>query len=160
MSNHLQSPPNTLSNSPKNFKPNQAKSVREKKGWTIFQNLSNGHFSSRGIRPKIFSRVKILKKKNLPFVTKLLTHQSPFWRNGHSKFQKTKKNFPWVKISKPKPGLQSEPKAQQILAHQSLFQKNGHIKFNNTFYIRGLFPGSVNKNWEFGGSALNRTIKH
>ena len=91
MSNHLQSPPNTLSNSPKNFKPNQAKSVREKKGWTIFQNLSNGHFSSRGIRPKIFSRVKILKKKNLPFVTKLLTHQSPFWTNGHSKFQKTKK---------------------------------------------------------------------
>ena len=63
MSNHLQSPPNTLSNSPKNFKPNQAKSVREKKGWTIFQNLSNGHFSSRGIRPKILSRVKILKKK-------------------------------------------------------------------------------------------------
>ena len=46
-----QSPPNTISHSPKHFKPSQAKSVREKKGWPSFENSMNGHFSARGIAP-------------------------------------------------------------------------------------------------------------
>ena len=38
----IQSPQNTTAQSPKNFKPNQAKSVREcerKKGWASFKNF-------------------------------------------------------------------------------------------------------------------------
>ena len=33
----IQSPPNTISHSPKDFKPNQAKSVREKKDGLAFK---------------------------------------------------------------------------------------------------------------------------
>ena len=46
--NHLQ----TLSKQvlSKNFKPSQAKSVREKKGRPSFENSMNGHFSACGIR--------------------------------------------------------------------------------------------------------------
>ena len=41
----------SIEHSPKNFKPNQAKSVREKKGQASFQNSMNAHFSARGIEP-------------------------------------------------------------------------------------------------------------
>ena len=41
----IQSPPNTISHSPKNLKPNQAKSVREKKEWAIIKKLMNIFFN-------------------------------------------------------------------------------------------------------------------
>ena len=56
-----QSPPHTISHSPKNFKPNQAKSLREcerEKMMASFQNSMNGHFSGSGILRKVRGSIK------------------------------------------------------------------------------------------------------